>query len=131
MTAATAALADSVFKDTPSHAASMAVDGKLDTFWAAGEGKTSARIEFDLGSPRAFNVVSIQEPIALGERTTQHRVEAKSNGSWTTIASGTAIGQRKMHRVGAVTASSIALVITEARGVPAIAEFGVYDSPFP
>jgi len=36
MTAATAALADSVFKDTPSHAASMAVDGKLDTFWAAG-----------------------------------------------------------------------------------------------
>ncbi len=129
--AARPALADSVFKDTPSHAASMAVDGKLDTFWAAGEGKTSARIEFDLGSPRAFNVVSIQEPIALGERTTQHRVEAKSNGSWTTIASGTAIGQRKMHRVGAVTASSIALVITEARGVPAIAEFGVYDSPFP
>ncbi len=129
--AARPALADSVFKDTPSHAASMAVDGKLDTFWAAGEGKTSARIEFDLGSPRAFNVVSIQAPIALGERTTQHRVEAKSNGSWTTIASGTAIGQRKMHRVGAVTASSIALVITEARGVPAIAEFGVYDSPFP
>ena len=91
--AARPAFADSVFKNAPGRAASMAVDGKIDTFWAAGEGKTSARLEFDLGAPRAFNVVSIQEPIALGERTTQHHVEAKSNGAWTTIASGTAIGR--------------------------------------
>jgi alpha-L-fucosidase len=129
--AARPALADSVFKDAPSHAAALAVDGKIDTFWAAGEGKTSARLELDLGSERTFNVVSIQEPIALGERITQHRVEARSNGAWRTIASGTAIGQRKLHRVGAVTASGIALVITRARGVPAIAELGAYDAPFP
>jgi alpha-L-fucosidase len=125
------ASADSVFQNMPTYAASMAVDGNTDTFWAAGEGTTSARIEFDLGSPRTFNLVSIQEPIALGERATQHQVEVESNGSWTTIATGTAIGQRKLHRVGAVTASSIALVITQARGVPAIAEFGVYQSPYP
>jgi len=123
--------ADSVFRDAPGRGAAMAVDGKLNTFWAAGEGKTSARIEFDLGGPTSFNVVSIQEPIALGERTTAHHVEAKSNGTWTTIATGTAIGQRKLHRVGAVTASNIALVITAARGVPAIAEFSVYQSPSP
>jgi alpha-L-fucosidase len=129
--AARPALADSVFRDAESRAASMAVDGKLDTFWAAGEGTTSARLEVDLGSERSFNVVSIQEPIALGERTTQHRLEAKSHGAWTTIATGTAIGQRKLHRVGTITASSIALVITEARGVPAVAELGVYESPFP
>ena len=129
--AARPALADSVFRDAAGHAAAMAVDGKLETFWAAGEGKTSGRLELDLGSERSFNVVSIQEPIALGERATQHRLEAKSNGAWTTIATGTAIGQRKLHRVGTITASSIALVITEARGVPAVAELGVYDSPFP
>jgi alpha-L-fucosidase len=125
------ASADSVFKNAPGRAASMAVDGKIDTFWAAGEGKTSARIEFDLGGPTSFNVVSIQEPIALGERTTQHHVEAKVSGAWTTIATGTAIGQRKLHRVGAITATNIALVITQARGVPAIAEFGVYQSAAP
>jgi alpha-L-fucosidase len=125
------ASADSIFKSSPERAAAMAVDGKLETFWAAGEGKTSARLEVDLGSDRTFNVVSIQEPIALGERTTEHHLEAKSNGVWTTIASGTAIGERKLHRVGDVTASSIALVITQARGIPAIAELGVYESPFP
>jgi len=125
------ASADSVFEDAPDHQASMAVDGKIDTFWAAGEGTSSARIEFDLGAPRAFNVVSIQEPIALGERVREHRVEAKTNGVWTTIAGGTAIGHRKLHRVGATSASAVALVITQARGVPVIAEFGAYQSPFP
>ena len=123
--------ADSTFGDSPDHAASAAVDGKLDTFWAASEGKTSARLEFDLGSERTFNVLSIQEPIALGERTTQHHVEAKLNGVWTTIASGTTIGQRTLHRVGTMSASSVALVISQARGAPAIAELGVYESPFP
>jgi alpha-L-fucosidase len=125
------ASADSVFKDSPERAAAMAVDGKLDTFWAAGEGTTSARLEVDLGTERTFNVVSIQEPIALGERTTEHHLEAKSNGVWTTIATGTVIGQRKLHRVGNVTASGIALVITQARSLPAIAELGVYQSPSP
>jgi alpha-L-fucosidase len=129
--AAQPALADSVFEDAEGHAASMAVDGKLDTFWAGAKGSTSARLELDLGSERTFNLVSIQEPIALGERTTEHHIEVKSNGSWKTIASGTVIGQRKLHRVGSVTASGVALVISNARGVPAIAELGVYDSPFP
>jgi alpha-L-fucosidase len=125
------ASADSVFKGSADRSASMAVDGRLDTFWAAGEGTTSARLELDLGSETTFNVINIQEPIALGERTTQYHVDAKSNGAWTTIATGTAIGERKLHRVGDVTASSIALVITQSRGVPAISELGLYESPYP
>ena len=129
--AARPAVADSVFNDMPSYGPAMAVDGKRDTFWAAGEGTMSARLEIDLGSARSFNVVSLEEPIALGERITQHRVEAKSNGVWTTIASGTAVGHRKLHRVGALTATNVALVITQARAAPAITELGVYESPFP
>jgi len=125
------ASADSVFENAKERAASMAVDGKLDTFWAAGQGTTSARLELKLDAERTFNVVSIQEPIALGERTTQYHLDAKSNGVWTTIARGTTIGERKLHRVGDVTASGIALVITRARGVPAISELGLYESPFP
>jgi alpha-L-fucosidase len=125
------ASADSVFRGSPSYAPSMAVDGNIDTFWAAGEGTTSARIELDFASAVTFNLVSIQEPIALGERVTRHHLDAKVNGTWTTIASGTAIGERKIHRVGTVTATSIALVITQARGNPAIAELGVYESAYP
>jgi alpha-L-fucosidase len=123
--------ADSVFRSLPQYAASMAVDGNVDTFWAAAEGTTSARIEVDFTTAVTFNLVSIQEPIALGERATQHHLEAMTNGVWATIATGTAIGERKLHRVGAVTTTGLALVITQARAAPAISELGIYESAFP
>ena len=100
----------------------------VETFWAAAAGQTSARLEIDLGGSRSFDLISIQEPIALGERATQHHVEARANGVWTTIATGTAIGERKLYRMSPVTADRVALVITEARGAPAITELGVYDT---
>jgi alpha-L-fucosidase len=126
------ATADSVFMNLPTYAAAMAVDGKLDTYWAAADNTTPVRLEIDLGGPRMFNVVNIQEPIAIGERITKHSVEAMMNGAWTTIAAdGTFVGHRKLHRVGPITASAIALVITAARGTPAVAEFGAYLSPNP
>src|SRR5436190_9383195 len=123
-----AATADSVFEDLAPYAAASAVDGRLETFWAAAAGQTSARLEIDLGGARSFDLISIQEPIALGERATQHHVEARTNGVWTTIATGTAIGERKLHRISPVTADRVALVITEARGAPAITELGIYDT---
>jgi len=123
------ATADSVFQDLALYAAASAVDGKLDTFWAAGVGQTTGRLEVDLGGLRSFGLISIQEPIALGERATEHHVEARANGIWTTIATGTAIGERKLHRLGAATGDRVALVITGSRGAPAISEFGIYEAP--
>jgi alpha-L-fucosidase len=123
-----AAIADSVFEDLAPYAAASAVDGKLETFWAARAGETRARLEVDLGGNRSFDLISLQEPIALGERATRHHVEARENGVWTVIASGTAIGARKLHRASPVVADRVALVITEARGAPAISELGVYDT---
>jgi alpha-L-fucosidase len=122
------ATADSVFQDLALYAAASAVDGKVDTFWAAGVGQITGRLEVDLGGLRSFDLISIQEPIALGERATEHHVEARANGIWRTIATGTAIGERKLHRLGPVTADRVALVITGARGAPAISEFGIFDT---
>jgi alpha-L-fucosidase len=123
-----ATTADSVFENLPVYTGASAVDGKPDTFWAAAAGQTRGRLEVDLGGVRSFDLVSIQEPIALGERATQHQVEARTNGVWTTIATGTAIGARKLHRMAPVSADRVALVITEARGAPAVSELGVYDT---
>jgi len=122
------ATADSVFEGLPPYVATSAVDGRADTFWAAAAGQTSARLEVDLQGARTFDLISIQEPIALGERATQHHVEARSSGDWTTIATGTAIGERKLYRITPVTADRVALVITDARAAPAISELGIYDT---
>ena len=119
---------DSVFEDLPAYAASSAVDGTTDTFWAAAAGQTSARLEIDLEGTPMFDLISLQEPIALGERTTEYHVEARANGTWTTIAAGTFIGERKLYQISPVTADRVALVITAARGAPAISELGLYDS---
>ena len=122
------ATADSVFQSLAPYAATSAVDGNVDTFWAAAAGQTTARLEIDLGGPQSFDLISLQEPIALGERTTTYHVDAQTNGVWKTIATGTAIGERKLFRMSAVTADRVALVITGARGAPAISELGFYDS---
>lgn len=122
------ASADSVFAGLLPYSAASAVDGKSETFWAAAADQTTGRLEIDLGGPRSFDLLSIQEPIALGERTTQHHIEARANGVWTTIATGTAIGERKLYRISPVTADRVALVITQARGAPAVSELGVYDT---
>jgi len=121
------AAADSVRGDA--FAPAKALDGALDTYWAAEDGKTAARLEVDLGEPREFNLFNVQEPIQLGERSRKYRIEAEQDGKWLTLARGTVIGQRNLVGVRRTTARKVALAIEEARGVPAIAEFGVYLSP--
>lgn len=123
-----AATADSVFDGARAYEAEAAFDGKLDTYWVAADGARSGRLEVALDSARSFDVINLQEPIAFGERTTQYHVDARVDGAWTTIASGTAIGERKLFRIPAVTADAVALVITAARGAPAISELGLYDT---
>jgi len=124
------ATADAVRGTAAAFAAANAVDGKLETYWAAGDGATSGRLEIDLGAPVEFNLINVQEPIELGERSKRYRIEAEQDGKWLTLARGSVIGQRNLVGVPRTTAQKVALVIELARGVPAIAEFGVYLSPY-
>jgi len=125
--------ADSTWAD-PGFAAAKVLDDNVCTYWAAASGKTSGRIEVTPTSPITFNLISIREPIALGERATAYHVEIKQNGAWNrtildasgTQVQGTVIGQRQLWQLNATTADGIALVIDAAKDVPAIAEFGVY-----
>jgi len=122
------AIVDSVFEDLPAYAASSAFDGRTDTFWAAAAGQTTARLEVTLEGSPMFDLISLQEPIALGERATEYHIEALANGTWTTVAAGTFIGERKLYQISPVAADRVALVITAARGAPALSELGLYDS---
>ncbi len=127
------ATADSTWA-TAGFEAAKAVDDDPCTYWAAGSGKTSGRLEITPASPITFKLISIREPIELGERSTGYHVELKQNGTWNrapTDASGakiqgTVIGQRQLWQLNSTTAEAIALVIDSAKGVPAISEFGAY-----
>ncbi len=123
------AKADAVRGGGAAFAPARALDGRLDTYWAAADGATGGWIEVDLGEPREFNVVNLQEPIELGERSKRYRVEIDRDGEWAAIARGTVIGHRNLLRIPRVSARRVRLVIEEARGCPAISEFGLYFSP--
>jgi alpha-L-fucosidase len=118
-------------------AAGKAVDGDPCTYWAAASGTTTARLEVTPASPVTFNVISIREPIDLGERVSKYHVEIKQDGAWNTTPlttsgakiQGTVIGQRQLWQLNSTTAEAIALVIDSARDVPAIAEFSVMTAP--
>jgi hypothetical protein len=78
-------------------------------------------------------VISVREPIELGERVTKYHVEILQNGSWTTpqdqsgnMVAGTVIGNRQLWQMKMTSASGVRLVIESAREVPAISEFAVY-----
>jgi alpha-L-fucosidase len=111
-----------------------AVDGDVCTYWAAAAGALSARLEVALAAGVAFSVLSLREPIELGERVTSYHVELKQGGSWNTapkdaagaILQGTVIGQRQLWQLDSTTAEAIALVVDSAKDAPAIAELGVY-----
>jgi alpha-L-fucosidase len=113
---------------------SKAVDEDICSYWAAADSKTTGRLEVDPPSSITFSVISIREPIEIGERSTGYHVEIKQNGAWSTPKDssgnevrGTVIGQRQLWRLSKTTADAIALVIDSARGVPAISEFGAYN----
>jgi alpha-L-fucosidase len=114
--------------------AAQATDGDVCTYWAAAGGTRSGRIEVTPTAPVTFSVISIREPIELGERTTAYHVEIRQHGVWNwtpTDASGariqgTTIGQRQLWQLDPTTADAVALVIDDAKDVPAIAEFGLY-----
>jgi alpha-L-fucosidase len=120
------AMASNVRGGATTYAASRAVDGDLDTWWATDDTVTAATLEVDLGAQREFTVVRIQEGITLGQRVAAYRVEAWAGGAWTVIARGTTIGHKRLHRFPAVRASRVRLVIERARACPVIAEFGVH-----
>ncbi len=119
---------------SPGFEPAKVVDGDVCSYWAADSGKTTGRLEITPPSAMTFNLISIREPIELGERTTAYHIELKQNGAWNrtptdvsgTTMAGTVIGQRQLWQVNPTTAEALALVIDSAKGPPAIAEFSVY-----
>ena len=116
------ASADVVRGDDPSYSASRVLDGDLTTYWAGGGALT-----LDLPTETEFNVIRIQEPIALGQRVAAYRVEVWEDGGWRAVSRGTTIGHKKLDRFDQpVSAQRVRLVIEKTRAEPLIAEFGLH-----
>ena len=104
-------------------------DGSLETCWTPATDQPTNHVEFDLGQAHTFNVVRLQENIALGERVQSYRVEIFTNSAWRTITAGQIIGHKQLRRFPTVTAQRVRVVIDKASAPPALAEVGLHYNP--
>jgi alpha-L-fucosidase len=107
--------------------AARSVDGNKNTYTEIST--LPATIEYSLGEAKQFDVISIQEYIAKGQRVESFTVEAFIDGQWKEIASSTTIGYKKMLRSHPVTTDKVRLTINDARDGALISEFALYKAP--
>jgi alpha-L-fucosidase len=65
-------------------------------------------------TPTAISIVDLREDLRAGQVVAQYRVEAEVNGAPRTLARGTTIGFRKLHRLEPVTVTRVRLVVESA-----------------
>jgi len=90
-----------------------------------GNGET---IELALSKPATIDHVVTMEDIARGERVRKYVLEASVDGAWREIASGTAIGHKKIDRFEPVEVSQVRLRVTARTAEPVLRKLAVYDA---
>ena len=104
------------------------VDGNFNTFYTAPVKDTTAVIEFSFMKPITFNVFSLQENIAHGQRVEKFALEYKVNDAWHTAIEGTTIGYKRLLKFNPITATTFRLRILASRLNPSISELGFFNS---
>ena len=134
---------DSIFRDnlaagayswsefSKAHGAGKAVDGDIDSYWAASAGDKEPCLTVRTGGDKPFNRVVIQENIALGQRVAAFTVECRSgDGPWKELAKGTTIGHKRILLVDETLATEVRLRFTEVLALPVISEVGLYNDTY-
>jgi Alpha-L-fucosidase len=95
-------------------------------YWAPEEGDATPWLMLELPSLRLFDAVAIEEYVELGQRIASFRIEARRNGSWSTIARATTVGFRRILRIEPIEAEAIRLVIEESMATPLIRRLSIH-----
>ena len=111
------------------YSAAHVLDGKADTFWASDDEGQSPELVLEFNEPVKFNVLSIKEHIALGQRVDAFAVDTWNDGQWTEVGSATSIGNRRLLILRNTEASKCRIRFTKASACPAIREVSLFRAP--
>jgi alpha-L-fucosidase len=100
----------------------------VERYWSMDDGHTTGWIEIDLGREEMFDVVSISEHIALGQRVKRFSCEVYTNGVWKMFQEATTIGSKRLLRQKVVSASKVRINITQSLAVPCIEKVGIFKA---
>jgi len=88
-----------------------------------GEGKV---LKLSFEKSKKVNHLVLQEDIAHGERVRAYHIEAKVNGKWIEIGSGTSIGHKRIQTLETVEASAMRIKITASNATPLLKNFSAF-----
>lgn len=118
------ASATNVRGSSDAYSASLVADQDANTYWATDDGLTNATVELEFSSAHVKYIV-LKEYIRLGQRVKAFTIQARENGEWKDIATGTTIGHERILRVDTQT-DGLRLVIQDARACSLISAFEAY-----
>ncbi|GGK78683.1 alpha-L-fucosidase [Rufibacter glacialis] len=105
------------------------LDGKYNTYFTTSSEKdTTAVIELQLKGQQTFDVLMLQENIAVGQRIESFVLEYLDGQTWKKATEGTTVGYKRLLRFNPVTASKVRLRILSSRLNPTLSEFGLYQN---
>ncbi|WP_313239418.1 hypothetical protein [Sphingobacterium multivorum] len=82
--------------------------------------------EYTLSQESTFNVLSLQELIALGQRVERFNLEIWRDGVWKEVLAGTTIGNKRLLTFPEVSAQRVRINILASRLNPQIEQLGLY-----
>ncbi len=101
-------------------------DGKLNTYFTTTGKDTTATIQLNWTNNATFNVLALQENIAVGQRIEKFEAEYFDGKQWKNFAMGTTVGYKRLLKFNAVTTKQVRFKILASRLNPTLAEFGLY-----
>lgn len=89
---------------------------------------TGSELELALDEEALIDHVVTMEDIAQGERVHAYTIEAEVGGEWKPVASGSAIGHKKIDRIEPTRTSRIRIRVTEEAAEPHIRSLAAYSA---
>ena len=114
---------------SPEFAPANVIDGNPNRYWAAADDVAEPALVFDFAHPVKFNVVELEEYVALGQRIDAFAVEIWQSDGWHELASATSVGYKRLLMVRTVQTDRVRLRFTQAAAAPVIAKVGFYLAP--
>jgi alpha-L-fucosidase len=107
---------------------SAALDNNPDTFWSAPAGSHHATLEVGFDHPVTFDHAVTMEWLNDGQHIEKYAIEVwnEKDNKWTAIATGEAIGHKKIDAFSAVTAARVRLNILSSTTEAYIREFQLF-----
>jgi alpha-L-fucosidase len=102
------------------------LDDQYKTYWTTTGKDSTATIEFDLPAPVSFDMLQLQENIAVGQRIEKFVLEYNDGTQWKEIVMGTTVGFKRIIGFDAVTSDKVRLVIASSRLNPTLSSIGLF-----